>query len=407
MRFFLLLCFTLVLAGCTLVAPPPAPVGINETWVQTTQQSPAAWIKGTDRWFLTGQPNQTELADREAGNRITQMPVSTFNTIQVRGFFQTQIIATDVPTVYILGPLAALRAIAVHVMGNTLYLRQVRPVSPTLMSQVIVRVGAPALQKLTQCGPGLIEARLTNTPLDVVSLGRGNMYLAGKVNLQHVLLGNWGCITAVGVNTHYLDIMSDGWGTINLAGHVGLHTLTHKGQGNVNIMGVTCMHPVHIDTRCIGRINLSGQVLNPHVIARDETCVFICGVAGTKVDASAQDKAVIGMSGYSEVLMANTSQTAQFLGSYLCVRDAYLRTHDASHMNVSASHQVFAEANQDSTIYFYGPRYLITGLGSHSGAILALGMRNMCNVNAEYRPYAYTLMRLPAPHIVPRNYKDE
>src|SRR5687768_1922955 len=87
------------LMGCSSHPYPyPRNEFLQESWPSAVMTSPNGWTQGADRWFFSGEPNQTELDNRRApfaASVSTMMvKVPNFSNIRVNGDFQVQIFGT-------------------------------------------------------------------------------------------------------------------------------------------------------------------------------------------------------------------------------------------------------------------------------------------------------------------------
>lgn len=225
---------------------PPTPDYSNETWQQQIPNDPMRWTKGADTWFLTADANSTEIANRHATSSaaITTSQVQVPDSItqlSIDGAFQTQIFGTDEHTsAFVFGPNAGVRNVAIDVRGNKVYVYQTDFVPPDIMKKVIVRIGIKNLTKLTQRGPGSIEAiRIWSKQLaiDTTPPACGDIYLSGKFNLQRIIQGGTGKINLFGADTSHLDVKTFGGGAVNINGRVGVRSIEHHGATDITIIG--------------------------------------------------------------------------------------------------------------------------------------------------------------------------
>src|SRR5436190_9966626 len=85
------------------------PAFTHESWMGQLPVSPMPWTLGADRWFVTGDPNATELQNRAAPYSVAMSTVNVkvpdFVNVKVVGNFEVQIFGTYNPnTVYVYGP---------------------------------------------------------------------------------------------------------------------------------------------------------------------------------------------------------------------------------------------------------------------------------------------------------------
>lgn len=377
----LFIAFCLMLAGCASKRNPyPNSQLAQETWANAIDQAPGRWTNGADRWFMTGDANSTEVANRHApySAAISTMMVKVpdFNSIQVNGDFQVQIFGTyDNNSVYVYGPNAGVRSLSVQVRKNVLCVTQESNASRGVMNKVIIRIGVNYLRSLTQLGCGTVEGvRLHSNGLMVNSSGQGNMYLAGNLALRRVESTGSGMVTIFGVNARGLEIRSLGSGDINLGGQVGIKSILHRGSGDVNVIGANsdsdCAMKIYTDGS--GKIGLSGQANIAEIIAKGHTCVYACPTMSSNTYVYEYDNARVGLSGSGRNLYVDTNNGSRFYGRSLCVESAFVRARDNSHVNVESNSRIFAAATQNASVYFYGEPKIMSQFVSGNGVVIPI-----------------------------------
>ncbi len=372
----LLFLLYLSLTGCVQRYP-----GINvdltrETWMREVDGNPMKWTRGADSWFLTGDPNGTELSDRNApfSAAISTMSIRVpdFTAIKVKGDFQVQIFGTYGPnSVYVYGPNDGVRQVIIDVQSNMLCITQSRKVSPS-MRKVIIRIGIRQLSSLVQEGCGTIEGiRVQSFGLSVASRGSGNIYLSGNMCVRRVMNVGPGSISLFGANTPNLAIRTSGRGSVNVSGNVGIHSILHHGTNDINIIGANS-NDLRIFADGSGKIGIKGIVGLREVRAHDLTRVFACSVRSGALYASAYNRAHIGLAGSAGRLHIEAVDSSCFSGKYLCAIEAFVRARNNSHVNVTAANKIFAAADQNSTVYFFGSPRILSQFLSGNGTVIPL-----------------------------------
>lgn len=369
---------TLTLGGCAYNRYPYLNTDLTkETWQQELDTNANVWTKGADRWFLTGDPNATELADRnapyDASISTMRVDVPDFTNINVDGAFQVQIFGTYNPnSVYVYGPNEGVRQVVVSVRGNTLNIRQATKKAPTCMKRVIIRIGIRNLNCLTQTGIGSIEGiQVLSNDFKIISSGSGNIYLAGNVNLRRVQQSGSNTISVFGANAPTLDIKTSSTGSVNVSGNVGVKSITHHGFGDINIIGVNSDGlSIYADGK--GKIGLYGHANLKEVQARDNMRVYLYQSRSASAYAYAYDHARIGVAGYVDSLYVNTFGSSRFDGRFLRAETAYVRARDSSHINVTAGNKIFASATQNASVYFFGEPKLMSQFVSGNGSVIPI-----------------------------------
>lgn len=402
-----MLVFSLLLTSCSYTQYPNAQSDIaKETWQREINTDQTKWASGADHWFLTGEPNATEVKNRNAppsaGITTRMVSVPDFTRIQTNGIYQVQIFgSTDHNSVFVYGAKPDVRNTLVRVGNNTLYLDQ-RDKNRRSTRNVIVRIGVMNLTQLKQFGNGSVEViRVQSNSLDISSAGCGDIYLTGVVNLKQVSSTNSGSITVFGVKSPQLDIRMGGTGSINLSGNIGIHSITHRGSGNVNIVGANS-DSLTIDTAGRGKIGIKGIVNLKEVKAKDAACVYIDQIYSPCTNIYAFDYARVGLSGYVRELNVFTYDRSKFFGRDLVTDHAYVRATDMSHVNISARNKIFASATKGASIYFYGEPKILSKFQSDNATVIpvwsgseTVSEVDVVKVKSDARAYKYDAFNMP------------
>jgi hypothetical protein len=394
----LILLSYLLLASCASNRNPYVKSDYTEErWMREVDRSPNAWARGADSWFLTGDPNATERLNRGAppAAAISTMMVQVpdFTSIKVLGDFQVQIFGTyGHDSVYVYGPNDGVRDVAVQVRGTTLCIEQIKGASRNVKN-VIVRIGMNSVFAITHLGgAATIEGiKLQSNALDIKATPAvtGNMYLAGNVNLRQVNNAGSGTISVFGANASGLSISATGRGGVNASGNINLHSINHRGSNNINIIGANSSSPVKIYAEGSGKIGINGRVNIREIIAKGHTCVYAYPVNSNYIYAYAYDSARIGLGGTTGDLFVDTSGSSRFWGRHLCAQNAYVRAHDRSHVNVSASNKIFASATQRSSVYFFGSPDHMSQFVSGNGVVIPVWSSEYRSCAIVYQPKVY------------------
>lgn len=352
----------------------------TENWPRNVDTDPSKWARGADSWFLTGDPNGVELANKQApysaamSTMVVRVP--NFTNIRVNGNFQVQLFGTPGPnSVYAYGPNSSITGVSIQVRGNTLCLDQIQPTSRS-MKRLIIRIGVHQLNKLTQMGSGCIEGvQIYSNSLVVTSTpgSSGTIYLGGNMRLRAINQGGASSINIFGANSSDLVIRTGGSGCVNVSGCIGLKSIVHHGSANINVIGSTASGPLNIYADGSGKIGINGPVNIARIDARENTCVYAYPVTSNGMTVCVDDNARVGLAGMTSSLSVATYKNARFDGRYLCVQEIYAKAYDASHINISGNSKVFASSNQNSSIYFYGSPGVLTQFTANNGVIFPMG----------------------------------
>lgn len=369
----LMLIFYLASTGCTHQRNPPLNINLaREGWMRHIETDTASWTRGADAWFLTNNPNIPTFSQASPAFSTMNVQVPDFSTIKVNADFQVQIFGTYGPnTVYVYGPNSGVRNTVVTVNRGTLCINQDKKANHAI-KQVVVRIGVNHLNQLIQLGRGRIEGiHLRSNALVVNSMGSGNIYLSGNMNLVKLSNTGRGCVTIMGVNSPELDIHTNGPGTTNVCGNVGVRCITHRGGSNINIIGANT-NLLKINATGGGKIGINGVVSLRELKAYQSTRVYIDRVNSSQLYAYVYDKAHVGLAGYVGNVYIDAFKRACVGARNLCAASAYVRAHDRAHINIAASSKLFAAATENSSVYFFGDPGVMTQFISGDGTVFPI-----------------------------------
>lgn len=369
----------LSLASCAYRGNPfPKSDLTEEHWMNSVDTNPNAWARGADRWFLTGDPTMAEEANASAPDSaaISTMlvKVSNFNNIKIEGPYQVQIFgAMDSNSVYVYGPNADVRQVAVEVRGNTLCIHTVKDAAYSrTTNRVIIRIGVVNLNSLVHRGSGRVEGRqVRSNNLAIVSSGNGNMYLAGNMNVKRITQTGTGCVNVFGAITPVLDIDTTNSGDVNVSGNVGIRCIKHHGKNNINIIGANT-DDLKINADGSGKIGINGRANVREIVVKERVNVYIYSSVSDHIYAYLSGDARVGIAGNSTELYVDATGSSRFMGRYLCTMSAYVRAHDQAHINVTAATKIYAAATQNGSVYFFGTPDLLSQFLRDNGTVIPI-----------------------------------
>jgi hypothetical protein len=347
----------------------------QEDWMQRINTSAKPWMSQGDRWFFTGQPSRfSQIASSAPINKAmsaTVVNVANFNKINVNGPFELQIFGhSSDPTVYVMGSNQAVRQAAIEVHHDTLYINLAPNCSPRPKEKIIVRVGMRELNGLVAQGCAKVEGtQIYSRHLDITTLGSANVLLDGDINLSNVNSVANGTITVIGAYTPSLNIRAVTNGSVNVSGRVGIHHLIKNGGGNVNIIGADS-DALDIQSGGFGNISIAGFVNLTHLNAYQRGRVYIYWVNSNGMYVNVHDSAVVGLAGVTKNMDLETDGAARFQGKYLRSGNTYVRSHQASHANINPSEKLFANATDNSSIYFFGSPNVVSRYTLNNGLVV-------------------------------------
>lgn len=354
------------------------PAFTHETWMNQVPTDPMPWTRGADRWFLTGDPNATEIQNKMAPYSVAMSTVNVrvpnFVNVKIVGDFEVQIFGTYNPnSVYVYGPNDAIRQVSVQIRGNTLCITQAHR-GMLSMQHVIIRIGMNNLVSLMHSGCSRVEGiNIRSSGLFITANGTGNIYLAGDIPVKRIAQMGIGSVNIFGANTSCLDILTMNNGAVNVSGpRVGLRSIVHHAYGNVNVLGATS-GGMKITADGGGKVALNGTNININsVTATDKTQVYAYNVNSTMLYVHTFKNARVGLMGSANDMYANATENSVIFGRYLCAVNASIRTTSCGHINVAAGKRIFAAATQDSSVYFYGSPEIMSQFVSGNAVVIPI-----------------------------------
>jgi hypothetical protein len=351
---------------------------LNETWMHQMDINPSNWTRNADPWFFTGNPNSIQQYDNTApaykAITTSMVRVPDFTDVTVSGDFQVQIYGrAEHNSVFIIGPNASTRQIAVEVINNTLYIHKLKD-SKVCLKNVIVRINVRNLHVLKNLGASNIYGRdITSSQLFISSCDCGNIFLCGNMNLARVSQTGTGTVVVLGANTPCLDIKVIGSGCVKVNGHVGIQNIYHNGNGDVTILDADT-DALTINANGYGTTSVVGCVNLKKVRASGCSRVYVYWVSSSGFYATADGTSRIGLAGTTANMDVDITNASLFEGRYLRGDAVYVRTRDTSHANVASDKKIFAAALDRSSIYIFGSPTMVSRYTSQRGAIIPVWM---------------------------------
>lgn len=349
---------------------------LRESWMSKVTTTPNGWTRHADSWFYNGQPDQIQrFANAEptpSAMTLMTVKVPQSTTLDIDGSFRVQIVGGQGRnSLYILGPNARARQVGVAFIKNTLYIHQ-DPNCHDSLGDVIVRVGINNLRKLNYAGDGSLTGRnITSDGLAINSSGDGDILMNGNANLLQVTQTGGGTVTVLGTQSPNVDVSALGPGNVNISGRVGISHLMHHGNGTVNIVGADSNNLI-VNAKGEGLTSIVGYVNLKRLTAENGSQVYIYWVNSDGLYVTEHNKANVGLAGAASNLNIDAYDWTRFAGKYLHGGSVYVHTYGNAHATVSANVKIFAAAENDSSIYFYGSPQIVSKYIRQQGAILPI-----------------------------------
>lgn len=363
------------LAGCTTINSSKTSDALRETWMPRVNTNPNLWTRNADSWFFTGNPNDLQRRSSNApmATAMTMMTVKVpqFTAVDVGGNFQVQIVGGQKQnSVYLLGPQAETRAISVTVTNKTLFVHQSPDVQePT--NDVILRIGVKNLQQLNYAGNGDVSGRfITSDGLTIHSCGTGTVLIDGRsARLINVTQTGSGTVTVLGTHSPLIDVTDMGDGDINISGRVGISHLVNSGNGKVSIIGADSAD-LTVESSGRSLTTVFGYVNLRRLSVENKSSAYIYWVNSPNLTLNEKDHGCVGLAGSAQNLNVNMTQTSQFAGQYLHGGSVYIHTYNNAHAIITACDRLFAAADGQSSIYYFGLPASVSKFTNQQGVIL-------------------------------------
>ncbi len=367
----------------------------QENWIHHINVDPNVWTSCADKWFFTDEPrNFNEFETTAPASRaITAMVVRVpdFTNIAVDGPYKVQIYGHQLHnSVYVLGPNTEARHTSVDIRGNTLY---IHPASECTggcgnhLNNVIVRIGIHDLNGLKANGTGLIEGKeITSYGLNIKSTNSNNVLLTGNMQLNSIAQTGTGTVSVIGAYSPTVDINASGNGNVNVSGRVGVRHIMKKGTGYLNIIGADT-DGLDVISYGSGLMRIAGNVNLRKINVYNTSRVYLYWVSSNGIYINVHDSARVGLAGTANNIDAEVSGTARFEGKYLRTNNVYIRTRNYSHANVHAVQKLFANAMDNSSIYFFGSPNVVSRYTMGNGIVIPV-FEDACPIPAATQPVA-------------------
>jgi hypothetical protein len=368
---------------------------VSENWINHVTLSNETWTRNADKWFYTDEPRNFNEFESQAPvtAAVTAMMVRVpdFTNISIAGPYRVQIYGGQMHnTLYILGPNESARHVAVEIKNNSLVIHPATECGKACgnPNDVIVRIGVRELSNLVANGSGMIEGKLiTSSGLTVKSMGKNEILLTGQMALRELIQGSQATISVIGAYSPELDVKVLNSGTVNISGRVGVRHIVKQSTGNLNIIGADS-DGLDILSAGSGMTTINGFVNLRHIVAKDSSRVYIYWVNSNGVYIKLNGNSRIGLAGNARNMDVEVAGNARFEGKYFRADTVYVTARDYSHANVMPRQKLFANAMDNSSIYFFGSPNVVSRYTSGNAIIIPV-FNDFCPLPAS------------------KNYKDE
>jgi hypothetical protein len=381
---------------------------VQENWINHVTMTPDGWTNHADKWFSTDEPRNFNEFDPKApaGRAITAMMVRVpdFTNITVEGPYRVQIYGSEMHnTLYVLGPNEAARHTAVEIKGNTLFIHPATECAKGCgnPNDVVIRIGIHDLANLNANGTGLIEGKLiSSSGLSIKSTNNNEILLTGEIRLQRIFQSSMATTSVIGAYSPVVDVKVVN-GTVNLSGRIGIRRIIKQGTGNLNIIGADS-DSLDIRSSGSGVTTINGYVNLRKIDVTESSRVYLYWVNSNGIYINLNGNARLGLAGSANNIDVEVGGNARFEGKYLRAENVYIRTNGYSHANVTPRAKLFANAMDNSSIYFFGSPNVVSRYTAGNGIVIPV-FNDACPVPVAPRP----MYKDETPFASSSPYKDE
>jgi hypothetical protein len=132
-------------------------------------------------------------------------------------------------------------------------------------------------------------------------------------------------------------------------------------------------------------IRIAGNANLRKINTYDSSRVYLYWVSSNGIYANIHDSSRVGLGGTANNMDAEVSGTARFEGRYLRTNNVYVRTRGYSHANVNPVQKLFANAMDNSSIYFFNSPNVVSRYTTGNGIIIPI-FDDSCPVPAVTGP---------------------
>lgn len=200
-----------------------------------------------------------------------------------------------------------------------------------------------------------------------------------------------GTITANHLRANLERLIIDNHGSTTLKGTILLRYVDIKGDGLTQINQVTSRH-LHVKLADHAHLQLNGFAALKHLEMKGSSWFSLAWVKTTTLILCASDKARIELAGIVNQFDAQLWNAAKLNARYLRARRAFVKTHDNSIAEISATTHQHTLATEASDIRFYHLPDMKTDFMNFDGAVL--DMRPLETALGD-EPRAYDDYNLP------------
>lgn len=195
-----------------------------------------------------------------------------------------------------------------------------------------------------------------------------------------------GVVTGRQLHTRLLDLYLANQGTTRLGGSLGIQELVVKGNGLVQLSGVSSYN---MKIRLIGnpKVQINGKVNLAELDINGGGWLSMYWVKSSNLFIKARQSTRIQLAGVVNRLDVELWDRAQFKGRYLRAQRSFVKTHGKSVAEISSVNHQSSLATDVSDIYYYNLPNTRADFMGFDGSVL--DMRDLSNAHIEQEDTRY------------------
>ncbi len=251
--------------------------------------------------------------------------------------------------------------------------RLLHPANPDYQVKIYLSLNKP--ETVIQNGSSTLTMHVTGTmPLAITKSGTGFLFVKGRaLNLR--LLKNYGTGT-VRIQTIYsnnLAVIDEGSGNVNInARKAGLTYLKiHNGHANFSLNHLQSKNLI-IDADTDGIINLKGVATVSKISLAGEGSLKLYWIKSNQLTIKTYDRATLALAGVAKTVNAYAHEQSHLNLRFLRADTVYITTYHLASADIWAIKDLYALAENNSSIYYFSEPEYMSRFMRQSGSVLPM-----------------------------------
>ncbi|ARG96337.1 GIN domain-containing protein [Legionella micdadei] len=194
-----------------------------------------------------------------------------------------------------------------------------------------------------------------------------------------------GTIGGSNIHSSLLDLNIDNSGQTTLGGYIVLRKLKASGGGNIQISGI---HTQYLQLNITGKtkVQLAGVINVSKLNLEGDALLSMYWIKAPVLSVCQRGRSFIQLAGVVDRLDVELWDSAHFNGRYLRAKSAFVKTHDRSIADLTATKHQHTLATDASDIYFYKVSQTAADFMAYAGSVLDMRDWNRPDLN-DYTRY--------------------